>query len=152
MTAPCNIVFVLFLSLFLPPAARLLLEVQIRGSIVVSISACHAEDPGSIPGRGVFAQFLFFVIMRRRGNVFSGASCSTKCKSAFAFLQAATHRPVSCWKVRVLHLARVSCGRVFERRLHASALAPGYIAQWLERLTADQQVPGSNPGVPSLLR
>ena len=28
---------------------------QIRGSIVVSISACHAEAPGSIPGRGVFA-------------------------------------------------------------------------------------------------
>ena len=27
----------------------------------------------------------------------------------------------------------------------------GYIAQWLERLTADQQVPGSNPGVPSSL-
>ena len=26
---------------------------QVRGSIVVSISACHAEDPGSIPGRGV---------------------------------------------------------------------------------------------------
>ena len=26
--------------------------------------------------------------------------------------------------------------------------AGGYIAQWLERLTADQQVPGSNPGVP----
>ena len=25
---------------------------KIRGSIVVSISACHAEDPGSIPGRG----------------------------------------------------------------------------------------------------
>jgi hypothetical protein len=24
-----------------------------RGSIVVSISACHAEDPGSIPGRGI---------------------------------------------------------------------------------------------------
>ena len=24
----------------------------------------------------------------------------------------------------------------------------GYIAQWLERLTADQQVPASNPGVP----
>jgi hypothetical protein len=28
------------------------------------------------------------------------------------------------------------------------SLAVGYIAQWLERLTADQQVPGSNPGVP----
>ena len=24
----------------------------------------------------------------------------------------------------------------------------GYIAQWLERLTADQQVPGSTPGAP----
>ena len=24
----------------------------------------------------------------------------------------------------------------------------GYIAQWLERLTSDQQVPGSIPGVP----
>ena len=27
---------------------------NIRGSIVVSISACHAEDPGSIPSGGVF--------------------------------------------------------------------------------------------------
>ena len=27
---------------------------KIRDSIVVSISACHADDPGSIPGRGVF--------------------------------------------------------------------------------------------------
>ena len=27
---------------------------EIRGSIVLSISACHADDPGSIPGRGVF--------------------------------------------------------------------------------------------------
>ena len=27
---------------------------SIRDSIVVSISACHADDPGSIPGRGVF--------------------------------------------------------------------------------------------------
>ena len=26
--------------------------------------------------------------------------------------------------------------------------ADGSIAQWLERLTADQQVPGSNPGWP----
>jgi hypothetical protein len=26
---------------------------HLRDSIVVSISACHAEDPGSIPGRGI---------------------------------------------------------------------------------------------------
>ena len=36
---------------------------QIRGSIVVSISACHAEDPGSIPGRGV----LYRVFVRSSG-------------------------------------------------------------------------------------
>ena len=28
-------------------------QAQSRGSIMVRISACHAEDPGSIPGRGV---------------------------------------------------------------------------------------------------
>ena len=28
--------------------------VNFRDSIVVSISACHADDPGSIPGRGKF--------------------------------------------------------------------------------------------------
>ena len=27
---------------------------KFRGSIVVSIPACHAGDPGSIPGLGVF--------------------------------------------------------------------------------------------------
>ena len=32
---------------------------HIRDSIVVSISACHADDPGSIPGRGVFDIIYF---------------------------------------------------------------------------------------------
>ena len=32
-----------------------------------------------------------------------------------------------------------------------SRASHGYIAQWLERLAADQQVPGSNPGVPSFV-
>ena len=36
-------------------------DLQIRGSIVVSISACHAEDPGSIPGRGVFISLYFSI-------------------------------------------------------------------------------------------
>ena len=31
---------------------------QIRDSIVVSISACHAEDPGSIPGGGVLMSHM----------------------------------------------------------------------------------------------
>ena len=30
---------------------------RIRCSIVVSISACHAEDPGSIPGGGALFEF-----------------------------------------------------------------------------------------------
>ena len=38
-SAPQNCIFILF---------------KIRDSIVVSISACHAEDPGTIPGRGDF--------------------------------------------------------------------------------------------------
>ena len=33
------------------------------------------------------------------------------------------------------------------RFLRPTSIA-GYIAQWLEQLTADQQVPGSNPGMP----
>ena len=33
--------------------------IQIRGSIVVSIFARHAEDPGSIPGRGVYSLTLW---------------------------------------------------------------------------------------------
>jgi hypothetical protein len=33
---------------------------EFRDSIGVSISACHAEDPGSIPGRGGF----FFVLVQ----------------------------------------------------------------------------------------
>ena len=33
---------------------------QILDSIVVSIPACHAGDPGSIPGRGAFFPLHFF--------------------------------------------------------------------------------------------
>ena len=33
---------------------------RFRDSIVVSISACHADDPGSIPGRGVLFYLLAF--------------------------------------------------------------------------------------------
>ena len=35
------------------PSGIAICDCQFRGGIVVSISAYHAEDPGSIPGRGV---------------------------------------------------------------------------------------------------
>ncbi|URD96215.1 hypothetical protein MUK42_36478, partial [Musa troglodytarum] len=34
-----------------------------RCSIVVSIPACHAGDPGSIPGNGVFLWLLIPLVM-----------------------------------------------------------------------------------------
>ena len=46
---------------------RLLLQGQFRGSIVASMSACHAEDPGSIPGSGVVSlphALVFFEWLR----------------------------------------------------------------------------------------
>ena len=38
------------------------------------------------------------------------------------------------------------------KKSHESKVMHGYIDQWLERLTADQQVPSSNLGVPSFVR
>ena len=43
-----------------------------------------------------------------------------------------------CWQ-----LAGVKKNEIVEDTVYR-----GYIAQWSERLTADQQVPDSNPGVP----
>ena len=68
---------------------------QIRDSIVVSISACRADDPGSIPGRGAFlcflprfsAQFLEMRTIRRetRGGVWlSQRGCSGRSGTIFA--------------------------------------------------------------------
>ena len=41
---------------------------QTRCSIVVSISTCHAEDPGSIPGGGVCSDASFIGFRRALGN------------------------------------------------------------------------------------
>ena len=38
----------------LASVVREVLRGHLRDSIVVSISACHVEDPGSIPGRGAY--------------------------------------------------------------------------------------------------
>ena len=55
----------------------------------------------------------------------------------------------NCAWVRTPQLALEQGLHVGECWLLPDSVAYGYIAQWLERLTADQQVPGSNPGVPS---
>ena len=39
------------------------LPLQVRYSIVVSTSACHAEDPGSIPGGGVCTVLLLLALL-----------------------------------------------------------------------------------------
>jgi hypothetical protein len=38
------------------PVLIFFMQEQVLDSIVASIPACHAGDPGSIPGRGVFMQ------------------------------------------------------------------------------------------------
>ena len=54
---------------------------HVRCSIVVSISACHAEDPGSIPGGGVSFHVLASCSLgKQNGNItdaeiFSGMTC-----------------------------------------------------------------------------
>ena len=52
------------------------------------------------------------------------------------------------WLLRV----RLPWTLFVQNSIRYSDLANGFIAQWLERLTADQQVPGSNPGEPSFRR
>ena len=44
---------------------------------MVSISACHAEDPGSIPGRGAFFSFyiIFYSLVMYSTSFFVQADC-----------------------------------------------------------------------------
>ena len=52
-TRACRVVAEKSFEQMLLAYMRLPPQGQFRGSIVVSISACHAEDPGSIPSRGL---------------------------------------------------------------------------------------------------
>ena len=47
-------------TLFLGPIEGAMATHQCRDSIAVSIPACHAGDPGSIPGRGALFTFSHF--------------------------------------------------------------------------------------------
>ena len=50
------------------------MQAGVRGSIVVSISAYHADDPGSIPGRGVFIEKVQVARLKKTySNRFSSA-------------------------------------------------------------------------------
>jgi hypothetical protein len=72
---------------------------KVRDSIGVSISACHAEDPGSIPGRGVFLCF---------------SRISRKLVPASDF-PVANAEPINCQRWRILKI-RSSCSTVIELR------------------------------------
>ena len=58
---------------------------------MVSISACHAEDPGSIPGRGAsfFRLLSVFTNVQRNTHAHNTLTVSVLC--ACAFLQTASH-------------------------------------------------------------
>ena len=69
---------------FFKSACQKFIKREILGSIVVSISACHVEDPGSIPGRGAF--FLFVSVTRktyRPGSFFLFVSVTRKTRVQF---------------------------------------------------------------------
>ena len=51
---------------------------RVRGSIVVSISARHADDPGSIPGRGTLLWFFSVLALAGSTCVAAGASLFLK--------------------------------------------------------------------------
>ena len=57
-------------------------EIKLLGSIVVSISACHAEDPGSIPGRGILpALFAGWLVLFVQALVALAVAVMTVCPS-----------------------------------------------------------------------
>ena len=70
-----------FRSLCLPIANRPLYRVsytplcQFRGSIVVSIPACHAGNPGSIPGLGAFLASSGQKEKAQKSDTFSICAC-----------------------------------------------------------------------------
>ena len=92
--------------------------------LVVRTSRCGRDNPGSTPGVDILTRSHLILF----GGAIAGIHWNRTLKP-----------PKQAY-------APVSANSEMEKQIHA--LSYGYIAQWLERLTADQQVPGSNPGVP----
>ena len=60
---------------------------EIRGSIVVSIPACHAGNPGSIPGLGAFVSCLKFLFASRSLSSLFRESCEAKKRGSWHLLK-----------------------------------------------------------------
>ena len=74
---------------------------SIRGSIVVSISACHAEDPGSIPGRGGFLltlHIMHVVLIAKRVAILKSTNYQQTSSCCMLLMQAK--------EIRALQLAK----------------------------------------------
>ena len=111
---------------------------------VVGTSACRAEDPVQFPAAELCLRF--------DGDLGSSVhatpmgSCSRMAERTFTTCG-------ECVRVAVRIVVNQGGGcamlSVSMVSLFSVQGGHGYIAQWSERLTADQQVPGSNPGTPS---
>ena len=88
---------------------------KIRGSIVVSISACHAEDPGSIPGGGVFSNAHLQVSPTLPPAVLEGGGCWEG--NAHAMVTSRRARPKAS-------LRRTTCVEVLEIEIAAWTPTP----------------------------
>ena len=125
--------------------------------------AQHAGGPGFNP-QCVHLSFPWLATARHAS--IGPRKCITPCFACAGSRSVSTSSDVR-WGMRSLRCTRVglatpicfTCSRSVRRCLldhHVLFVcwcrtrgSHGYIAQWLERLTADQQFPGSNPGVPS---
>ena len=87
----------------------------LRVSIVVSISACHADDPGSIPGRGNFglAKLVQHQKLPRLGSGQKNVKCldpaSNRGPPDLQFDALPTELSRRIRTLRILHLVSVPC-------------------------------------------
>ena len=114
-------------------------EASFRDSIVVSISACHADDPGSIPGRGVIGKrkilCLNTVKSWRKVRVAVWSSGMIPASGAGGPGFDPRNSPSLCRR-------KENC---FEHSDVLDSEAVALLAQWLERAAVNRKVTGSIP-------
>ena len=87
-----------------------------RDSIVVSISACHADDPGSIPGRGAFFPLVSQVTSQTR--TFHSNTAGSWCSG----ITSALHAEGPGFKSRRIHFLFLSTPPRQRFTYHTSAV------------------------------